>query len=193
MATFITAYGTKPIFTTPVGSDEKPEFGYVKEMVADNVDSGKKVGEHEEIVFKQTGSSSISEYINSFNDTTDIKKIFARYQMGDVSVLSKRVGEFIDSVGCPETLLDAQLAMKNGDKVFSELPASVREKFDSDPLKFVQACQDGTIAQYLEAYDITLNNAVDSGHETYKELQESNKKIEELQAQIAELKGVKYE
>ena len=110
---------------TPCGSDEKPVFGYVKKVIDDLDDNGKKVGSHEEIVFEQTGSESICEYINSFEDTTDIKKIFERYQMGDVSVLTKRVGDFVDTVGCPETLLDAQLMLKNGDKLFNEIKSNV--------------------------------------------------------------------
>ena len=108
-------YGwTDKKFYTPIGSDDKPIYGYVKKKVDDLDDSGKKVGSHDEIVFEQIGTESISDYINSFNDTTDIKKIFERYQMGDVSVLTKRVGDYVDTVGCPESLLDAQLMLKNG-------------------------------------------------------------------------------
>lgn len=142
---FKTAYGVYSNIPTPCGSDDKPVFAYVKKEVPDLDDNGKKVGSHEEIVFEQTGTESISEYINSFNDTTDIKKIFERYQMGDVSVLTKRVGEYVDSVGIPDNLLDAQLMLKNGEKLFNEIPASIREKFDNDHEKFVQAAIDGTL------------------------------------------------
>ena len=142
---FKTAYGLYQNVSTPVGSDDKPTFSYIKKTVDDLDDSGKKVGSHEEIVFEQTGTESISEYINSFTDTTDIKKIFERYQMGDVSVLTKRVGDYVDTVGCPESLLDAQLMLKNGTKLFDEIPASIREKFDNDPEKFVQSAIDGTL------------------------------------------------
>ena len=145
MAEFKTAYGVYENEPTPIGSDEKPVFGYVKKVVDDLDSNGKKVGSHEEIVFEQTGTESVSEYINSFTDTTDIKKIFERYQMGDVSVLTKRVGEYVDTVGCPETLLDAQLMLKNGSQVFDSIPASIKEKFDNNVEKFINACSDGTV------------------------------------------------
>ena len=181
---FKTPYGVYVNESTPVGSDEKPVFGYVKKVVNDLDDNGKKVGSHEEIVFEKTGSESISEFINSFEDTTDIKKIFERYQMGDVSVLSKRVGEYVDSVGCPETLLDAQLMLKNGDKLFNDLPASIKEKFNNDVGQFVQAAQDGTLFEK-------------SG--LPQQVEEDKKTISTQQDEITRLKslldegGIKYE
>ena len=171
-------------FTTPAGSDDEPIFGYVKKKVDDLDENGKKVGSHEEIVFEQTGTQSISEYINSFTDTTDIKKIFERYQMGDVSVLTKRVGDYVDTVGCPDTLLDAQLMLKNGSQLFDSIPAEIREKFDNDPEKFVQASIDGTVFEK-------------SG--LPKQVEEDKKTISSQQDEISRLKsiieegGLKYE
>lgn len=185
---FISAYGPKPVIKTPVGSDIKPEFGYVKKIVDDFDNEGKKAGSHEEIVFEQTGTSSISEYINSFTDTTDIKKIYERYQVGDVSVLTKRVGDFIDTLGCPDNLLDAKLMLMNGSKAFDELPASIKEKYDNDALKFVEACQNGSISQVISG----LNNQVVEGEKATKTQADE---IAELRAQIASLQkgGVDYE
>ena len=178
-------YKTYKNVATPCGSDDVPDFGYVKEV---NKESGK-----EEIVFKQIGSHSQSEYINSFADSVDLKKLMERYRAGDISILDKRVGDYIDSVGIPDNLLDAKLMIQNGEKAFAELPPYIKEQYGNDPMKFIQACQDGSITDVINGLDITVKNSVDVGHETYKELQESNKKIEELQAQINELKGVKYE
>lgn len=168
---------------TPVGSDDVPEFGYIK----------KEVNGVEEIVFEQIGFHSQSEYINSFADSVDLKKLMERYSAGDITVLSKRVGEYMDSVGIPDNLLDAKLMIQNGENAFSELPASIKEQFGNDPMKFIQACQDGSIKNVISGLDQTLENSQEINFETNKKLNESNKKIEELQAQIAELKGVKYE
>ena len=184
MATFKTAYGVYQNESTPVGSPERPVFAYVKKTIDDLDDNGKKVGSHEEIVFEQVGTENIDEYINSFNDTTDIKKIFERYQMGDVSVLTKRVGDFVDTVGCPETLLDAQLMLKNGTQLFDSIPSPIREKFDNDPEKFIQAASDGTL---WEKAGLT------------RDVQEDKKTISSQQDEITRLKslldegGIKYE
>lgn len=172
--------------STPVGSDDVPEFGYFKEIV--DKESGK-----EEIVFKQIGFHSQSEYINSFADSVDLKKLMERYRAGDITALSKRVGDFMDSVGIPDNLLDAKLMIQNGEKAFAELPAKVKEQYHNDPMKFIQACQDGSIKSVIQGLDKSLETSVDINAETNKKLNDSNKKIEELQAQIAELKGVKYE
>lgn len=185
---FKTAYGQYVNETTPVGSDVEFIYGYVKKTIVDYDNEGKKVGSHEEIVFDSTGQRSISEQINSYDDTTDIKKIFERYQMGDVSVLTKRVGDYLDTVGCPENLLDAKLMMMNGEKTFSELPASIREKYDNDPFKFVEACQDGSISNVITG----LKNEVEEAGKSSKAQADE---IATLKAQLEELKngGIKYE
>lgn len=169
--------------STPSGSDKIPDFGYVKE----------EVNGVEQIVFKEVGSHSQREYINSFADSVDLQKLMERYQAGDISVLSKRVGEYMDTVGMPDNLLDAKLMMMNGEKAFSELPPKVKEQYGNDPMKFIQACQDGSIKNVINGLDECLETTTDINVETNKKLNESNKKIEELQAQIEELKGVKYE
>ena len=181
----IGAYDFLPSQPTPSGSDLEPDFGYVKKTIVDYDVDGKKTGEHEEIVFEKVGEHSISEYINSFNDTTDIRKIFERYQVGDVSVLTKRVGDYMDTVGCPETLLDAKLMMMNGEKTFNELPASIREKYENDPFKFIQACQDGSIADVITGLKTDGEKTIES----------QKGEIEQLRAQLAELQkgGVNYE
>ena len=166
---------------TPCGSDDAPDFGYVKEKVDDFDANGKKIGSHEELVFKQVGSHSIQEYISSFDDTTDIKKIFERYQAGDVSVLTKRVGEYLDTLGSPESLLDAQLMFKNGESLFNQLPADIKNKYDNDPLKFVQGAMSGELGEY---FDIAKN-----------ESKAKDDELAQLRAKVEELEkgGIKYE
>ena len=101
-AKFKTAYGVYKNSPTPSGSDIQPEFGYVKKVVDEFDANGKKTGSHEEIVFGCTGSHSISEEINSYRSSTEIKEIMKRYTAGDMSVLTRRVGDYLDTLGCPE-------------------------------------------------------------------------------------------
>lgn len=166
---------------TPCGSDDAPDFGYVKKKIDDFDANGKKIGSHDEIVFEKIGSHSIKEYINSFNDTTDIKKIFEKYQAGDISVLTRRVGEFVDSVGAPETLLDAKLMMMNGEKLYGDLPVDIKNKYDNSVDKFIEACFNGKIYEDFP--------------QTGEKLDKANQdEIASLKAQLEELKGgVKYE
>ena len=101
---------------------------------------------------------------------------------------AKRVGDYIDTLGCPDNLLDAKLMLMNGTKAFDELPASIREKYDNDALKFVQACQDGSISDVITGLN---NQVVESDKNTKSQADE----IAELRAQIASLQkgGVDYE
>lgn len=169
---------------TPCGSDDIPEFGYVKKVIDDFDLNGKKVGSHEEIVFEQTGKHSQSEYINSFRSTTDIKEIFKRYQAGDVSVLEKRIGEYADTVGAPESLLDAKLMLMNGEKIWNEIPASMKEKYDNSVEKFITAAMNGELNADLAS----------SQEEIKKAASVQSDEIAELRKQIEEIKGgVKYE
>ena len=174
-------------FTSPVGCDEVPEYSYVKEKVIDKDINGKKVGEHEEIVFKCTGAHSQKEYINSFRSTTELKEIFKRYMAGDTSVLEKRVGDYLDIVGCPESLLDAQLMLKNGEVLWNKLPADIKEKYDNNVELFINAAVSGKL---YEDFNIDKDKI--------SKVEEANKaqadEISQLKAQIAEMqKGVKYE
>lgn len=181
-------------YTSPAGCDEVPDYSYVKEKVIDKDVSGKKVGEHEEIVFMCTGAHSQKEYINSFRSTTELKEIFKRYMAGDTSVLEKRVGDYMDTVGCPESLLDAQLMLKNGEVLWNQLPSDVKEKYDNDVEKFINAAISGKL---YEDFNIDKSKLADS-EAAVKKAEETAKaqadEISRLNAQIAELqKGVKYE
>ena len=177
----LNAFEKLPSFSTPVGSDDAPDFGFVKKKVDDYDANGKKIGSHDELVFDQVGTHSISEYINSFNDTTDIKKIFEKYQAGDVSVLTRRVGEYIDTLGCPETLLDAQLMLKNGQILFDQLPADIREKYENNVEKFIQGAMSGELGEF---FDLSKN-----------ESKAKDDELAQLRAKVEEYEkgGIKYE
>lgn len=185
MAKFKVNYVNYVNSSTPSGSDDIPDFGYIKKV---NNDSGL-----EEIVFEQIGSHSQSEYINSFADSVDLKKLMERYQHGDITVLSKRIGDYIDSVGVPDNLLDAKLMIQNGEKAFADLPSDIKDKFANDPMKFIQACQDGSIKDVIKGLDEQQKIDQEIKNVSYKIQDQQAQQIKDLQAQIAELKGVKYE
>lgn len=174
-------------YSSPVGCDEVPEYSYIKEKKVDLDANGKKAGEHEEIVFKCTGAHSQSEVINSYRSTTELKEIFKRYMAGDTSVLQKRVGEYLDIVGCPDNLLDAQLAVKNGEQLWDTMPSDIKEKYDNNVEKFISAAVTGKL---YEDFNIDKDKLSKAEETTKAQADE----ISQLKAQIAEMqKGVKYE
>lgn len=185
---FKTAYGEYENDYTPHGSKLIPEYGYIKKVVDDLDLNGKKVGSHEEIVFDIIGEINVQEQIDSYRSTTEIKEIFKRYIAGDTSVITQRVGEYLDTVGCPETLLDAQLMMKNGDILWNNLPADMKEKYDNNVDLFLQAAASGKL---YDDFNIDRENLQKDAANT---IQQKDDEITELRKQIADMqKGVKYE
>lgn len=184
MAKFKVSYVNYINDTTPSGSDDAPDFGYVKKTVDDFDLNGKKVGSHEELVFEQVGSHSISEYVNSFRSSTDIKEIFKRYQAGDTSVLEKKIGDYVDTVGAPESLVDAKLMLMNGEKLWNELPSTLKDKYDNSVDKFIEAAMSGKLSGVLAE---TVSQQDDFTKKQADEIAELRKQIDEIKG------GVKYE
>lgn len=181
-------FGFQKRFLASRGSDQIPEYAYIKEKVIDKDTEGKKVGEHEEIVFKCVGSHSQSELVNSYRSTADIKEIFKRYISGDTSVLTKRVGEYLDTVGCPDNLLDAQLMLKNGELLWQKLPTDIKEKYGNNVEKFIEAAYSGKL------YDDFSIDKESLKAEAAKVQAAQADEIADLKKQIDDLKrGVKYE
>jgi len=78
----------------------------------------------------------------SFADETDINKIVARFEKtGLIEHLNSRepfYGDVSDIVGYQEALNVVQKA----DDLFNAYPAKVRERFDNDPVKFIEFISD---------------------------------------------------
>lgn len=75
-----------------------------------------------------------------FKDECDIHHILRRIEQGgDPAVLEARKGLYADLTGLPvDSLADAYDAVATAEDAFDSLPAALRERFDNDPVTFIE-------------------------------------------------------
>ncbi|WNK14697.1 MAG: internal scaffolding protein [Microvirus sp.] len=76
----------------------------------------------------------------AFKDECDINNIMQRYQKtGILPETQQRVAQYLDATG-----FDFQASMEQvaaAKTMFEQIPAAIREKFENDPAKFVEFCE----------------------------------------------------
>lgn len=117
----------------------------------------------------ESGKEDISEYINSFRDSTDMAFILNRLAMGDTSVLNKSIPTYGDFTEMPKTYAESLQLVIDSKKKFYELPLDVRNKFDNDYQKwFVTAGSD----VWIEKMGYTKSNQSDVAAPSADEVKE---------------------
>lgn len=92
-----------------------------------------------QIILNETGKFDISEFINSYADSTDMSFILARLAAGDSSVLNVSQGFFGDaSILSPDhrAALDTVISAQT---YFDNLPKETREKFNDSFVEWIQS------------------------------------------------------
>lgn len=87
---------------------------------------------------KEFGASMASQ---SFADEVDINKIMARVQKGH-PVLTSNGQPFYGDVSEFGGLQESLIKVQEANDLFMQFPANVREKFDNDPVNFVEFMSD---------------------------------------------------
>lgn len=77
----------------------------------------------------ECGQENLYEFIQSHKDSVDIHKIIERFERGDVAALSKVQAVYADLSEMPSNYADMLNQVIAGEKMFNELPISVKEKF----------------------------------------------------------------
>lgn len=92
-----------------------------------------------QIVLNETGKFDISEFINSYAETTDMSFILARLAAGDSSVLNVSQGFFGDASiladdhrAALDTVISAQI-------YFDNLPKETRDNFNDSFVEWIQS------------------------------------------------------
>lgn len=75
------------------------------------------------------GTVDLYAKVQADKESCDVYKILNRFARGDVSVISQRVGQFIDTVNMPTNLIDAHKQLDSMRRGFESMPAEFREKF----------------------------------------------------------------
>ena len=83
------------------------------------------------------GKTNFYEYIQSHKDSVDINVLLKRYQQGDVSVLDRVKGQYLDISEAPKSLAEMYSFVSNASEFFNKLPLDVRKSYDFNPASFI--------------------------------------------------------
>lgn len=109
-------------------------------------------------VLKETGRDNLFDYVQASKDDCDIYNIIARYQRGDVNVLARRQGQFLDVVGLPTNMAEAHQLMIDVERKFNALDPEIRKKFDNSVDVFVDKVVHSDEAGLRDLFGIPVDN-----------------------------------
>lgn len=141
MLNFFSRSFMPPTVPVPEFSGMEPVF---EEKIVDGKDFLVKVGDNPLNVFVQA----------SLNETL-VYNILDRYNKGDLSVLERTNGHFVDVVGMPTSLAEAQQKLIDIEKHFSALPLAVRRKFDNSVNTFISSVADGSFEKVFSEFAVS--------------------------------------
>lgn len=91
-----------------------------------------------------------------YKDSCDVNTIMKRYeQTGVLTHVHAKEGRYSD-LGEPKDLMDAMTRLHKAEDAFRTLPASLREKCQHQPAKFLEMLQDGSNDEELIKLGIKL-------------------------------------
>lgn len=106
-------------------------------------------------------SSLVDKVKESFPDTL-IYNILARHERGDVTALNQVSGQYMDVVGMPTTLAQAQQMLIDIRNDFDKLPQDVRKHFNNSVDEFIESVSTGKAAEFFQAQAAANNPAADT-------------------------------
>lgn len=109
-------------------------------------------------VLKETGRENLFDYVQASKDECDIYNILARYQRGDVDVLNRRQGQYLDVVGLPTNMAEAHQLMIDVERKFNSLDPEIRKKFDNSVDVFVDKLAHSDEAGLRDLFGIPAEN-----------------------------------
>lgn len=98
-------------------------------------------------VLKKIGKDNLFDFVQASKEECDIYNILLRYQRGDIDVLNRREGQYLDVVGLPTNLAEAHQLMLDVERKFNSLDPEIRKNFDNSVDVFIDkvshASEDG--------------------------------------------------
>lgn len=103
----------------------------------------------------QTGVTNLYDFVQASKEEVLIYNIIERFNRGDVNALNQRVGQYLDVVGLPSTLAEAQQLMIDVQNKFDHLDAEVKAKFDNSVSVYINSISKSSPDQLREIFGIT--------------------------------------
>lgn len=115
------------------------------ERIRMNQPTGSKIITEHRLVMDKDGTDhlvkdvkiNIYERIQASAEQSDINNIIRRAKAGDPTALHQVKGEYMNVLGAPKDLRDAQEFVINAERQFNSLPLDVKKAFDNNPRKYV--------------------------------------------------------
>uniref|UniRef100_A0AAU8B0A8 Internal scaffolding protein n=1 Tax=Dulem virus 161 TaxID=3145638 RepID=A0AAU8B0A8_9VIRU len=85
--------------------------------------------ENGHLELEESGVENIYDMIQSHKDSCDINLLVKRFAAGEIDVLEKRQGQYLDVTQFPVTYAEMLNNVIDGEKKFYELPVEVRARF----------------------------------------------------------------
>lgn len=132
---YMTAYRGRHKTTSPAGSKMENEYGY-------------EIKANGEKVLVKTGEINIYDQIQAEHENTKIESVLARVAAGDMSDFRPQ-GIYQDISKIPNNFIDAQKEMMKVNKLWNNLSAETRMKYNNDVNQFM--AQAGTDAWLIDS------------------------------------------
>lgn len=144
---------------TPTGNGTTPVF---EERTLDNGTVG----------LVCIGFDNMDDFIQQGRSETDIYALIDRYNHGETDLINRVQGQYLDVVGMPKTLAEAQQRLLSVRSAFDQLPDEVKKKVGGSVDEFVQQVATGSVDSVKNLLFGHLpsdqKNAVSSGEEVEK-------------------------
>lgn len=120
-----------PTYVSPTGDRLTPVYG-------------ERINSDGERVLEVIGETNTYEKIQASLDSTKIEDIIRRYESGDVTILERSKGQYIDATKLPNDLMTAQNNLIALREQFDSLSLSVKEQFGMSFDKFLLQLENDT-------------------------------------------------
>ena len=120
---FLTAYSEKPVYFSPIGTEEEVTFSYeinkygIKELLP-------------------TGTRNIQQEIDSYEEETKLENVLARCIAGDTSML-RPDGIYADVSKMPKNMIEARQSMQKLENLWNDLPIDIKKKYEMNLDMFI--------------------------------------------------------
>lgn len=121
-----------PTYASPTGERLVPVYG-------------ERINEDGEKVLEVIGESNQYDKIQASLDSTKIEDIIRRYEAGDITILEKSKGQYIDATKLPKDMMSAQNNLIALQEQFNSLSLQAKEQFGMDFNKFLKALENDDI------------------------------------------------
>lgn len=103
----------------------------------------------------EAGKEDLFSLVQASKQETLVYNIIDRYQRGDVTALSQRVGQYMDVVGMPKNMMEAHAVMLDIERKFNALSPDVKSKFGNDVNVFIDTVSHSTPDKLQEIFGVS--------------------------------------